>query len=691
MTSRLATLLLLLYIALRPADAWSNSFIDLEFVEVPLQHLVSPPNLFGPKCPPPNASFQISKYEASNAEYIDFLNAVANTADPYGLYSPLQTEHFWGGIVRTQQGGRFHYSPKSGYAHLPVTFVSWSDAMRYANWFHHGRPKLQGGIRRLDEVLNHGAYEISDSMRVAGIHRADAARYFIPTCGEWRTARFASPRPSSNASKAAGSGPLHHVWDDIPEHGAANYYQHGWARPYPHLAEVDAYSGSASPLGTQNQGGNVMEWVETPIGIHQEMALGGSALLPEDALAPTYQDAEIATQKLSSFGFRIARTTGSQELIRIQIPEDNREEPKPSSALQKVRKVAPPRWLRIDRPGNFSDLSTGRGCVAQEYEIAQNEITNNEYVEFLNAVATTDDAHQLFIPDMSHGIAGGIQRTKSGPNWLYEASPGMGNLPAAYISWFSLARMANWLHFGKPKGPQAIGTTEGSTIVGAYDTSKFEDFQSAPRRHTVKSNLFQRNPGARYFIPTDDEWYKAAYYDPYRAGLNHYWRFPNRSDTPPSNSTANGFNYQTEHMGEGGPFFISPPGKFHAHGYYPANDMGGNLWEWLESWRGLGGGNCWRCDIPAKGLRGGSFNYIDVGLSKTNIDPGYPSDHYFVYGGRLARAVYGSRTGWCMPPHTRIGVAHFFNIHRKYIAIGAACISMALLMLYFKGRRLGTA
>ena len=43
-----------------------------------------------------------------------------------------------------------------------------------------------------------------------------------------------------------------------------------------------------------------------------------------------------------------------------------------------------------------------------------------------------------------------------------------------------------------------------------------------------------RNAGATYFIPSENEWYKAAYYK--GGGTNAgYWTYPTQSNTAPSN------------------------------------------------------------------------------------------------------------------------------------------------------------
>ncbi|WP_162243812.1 SUMF1/EgtB/PvdO family nonheme iron enzyme [Pseudorhodoferax sp. Leaf274] len=643
-------------------------------------------------CPLPTAAVQIGKYEVTNIEYAAFLNAVARTGDPRALFSQLQEDHFWGGIVREAGGGGYTYKVKPGYGNLPVTFVSAHDAMRFANWLHYGRPSTgTSELGTTEGTSSSGAYDtraLSDAS--SGPARNAAARYFLPTCGEWMTAGFFDPRTRAFTEYSGGNDAPASGSADMSGH-SANYYAGQWAIPFPHLARVNAYENNQSALGTRNQAGNVMEWVEGPLGHHQ-MALGGSLFLPRDTLSKGYRDSELSSKKLSSFGFRIARASGTQESLPFSAPVTVTAAVAGSSSSPSTGRGANVDWTLIDKPGNTSDLRTGYGCVAKRYEMARTEVTNVQYVAFLNAVAAGGDPYRLYLEDMATGAVGGIVRRVDGERASYQVKPGYEDRPAAYLSWFALARMANWYHFGQPNGMQVAGVTEGDYTLGAYDTRGFASFEQAGRKHTVAATLFERNPDAKYFLPSNDEWYKAAYYDPERPGLRKYWSYPNRNDTPPGSAPdSNGANYQVKSLGEGGPYYVSTAGRFASRGYYDLLDMGGNLWEWLETWRGLGGQQGWRRDIPTKGLRGGSFNYIDIGLSFNNIDPGYPSDHYFVYGGRLARAAQSESTdvGWCLPPAARERLAGTLQFARKpRIAAALAILLVAVtICIVFWGRR----
>ena len=102
-----------------------------------------------------------------------------------------------------------------------------------------------------------------------------------------------------------------------------------------------------------------------------------------------------------------------------------------------------------------------------------------------------------------------IQRTGSSPNYSYSVAADWANRPVNYVSFWDAARFANWLHNGQPTGPQGPGTTED----GAY--------------HDVgNQTLFGRNAGAKFFIPTEDEWYKAAYHDKNAGLAASYFDYP---------------------------------------------------------------------------------------------------------------------------------------------------------------------
>ena len=593
------------------------------------------------KCGAVNYAYAIGKYEVSNSEYAAFLNAVARYADPFRLYSPLMTDHFWGGLVREVSEHGYTYRPKSGYANKPVTFVSWWDAVRYINWLHYGMPNTgraeQGTTEGNSSV---GAYDTSQASKatVLPVRNHDAA-YFLPNCSEWIKAGFYDSKQRRYLNYAypvtyPSAGP------PGPMAIRSNFNQRKWAAEFPHLTDTGAYQQARSPAGTYDQAGNVMEWIEDSFGL-SKMALGGSLFMGSQATERTYKDSEAPAEKLSSFGFRVAAIPRFQD---IRLPVFSGSDFRVSDlkpVISASSTVHGSKYVKVGYANNLFDLRSGKGCVAYEYEMQESEITNQEWSDFLNSVARTSDPYGLFHIDMQRGIGGGIDRIFQSGRWIYRPKQGWYGRPVNYLSWFALARYANWMHYGKPKAESGPGVTEGNAHLGAYDTSRFGEFDGVA---VVRDGLFRRNPGAKYFIPNDNEWFKAAYFDPELTGFLQYHRYPNRSNTPPSNQKEmlGSANYQIDTLGEGAPFYLADGDAFGRHGAFGFRHLGGNLWEWVEDWASVGGKACWRCSLPVKGLRGGSFNYVKLGLDARNLDPGDPREGYFVYGGRLARKTDGS-------------------------------------------------
>ena len=111
----------------------------------------------------------------------------------------------------------------------------------------------------------------------------------------------------------------------------------------------------------------------------------------------------------------------------------------------------------------------------------------------------------------------------------------------------------------------------------------------------VYKSFGMRNRGALYWIPNEDEWYKAAYYDPTLIGNRKYHDYPTRTSNPPSHKQANYVIQDRLNIGE--PFFVANVDSFSdSPSYYGTLQQGGNVWEWLESWQY---GN-----VGVRGLRG---------------------------------------------------------------------------------------
>ena len=84
--------------------------------------------------------FQMGRFEVTNAEFIELLNAVAKS-DPNSLFNfDIMTDSDRGGILQSGSPGNFTYTLKPNFADKPVNGIGWLDAARYCNWLHNGRP-----------------------------------------------------------------------------------------------------------------------------------------------------------------------------------------------------------------------------------------------------------------------------------------------------------------------------------------------------------------------------------------------------------------------------------------------------------------------------------------------------------------------------------------------------------------------
>jgi probable HAF family extracellular repeat protein len=243
--------------------------------------------------------------------------------------------------------------------------------------------------------------------------------------------------------------------------------------------------------------------------------------------------------------------------------------------------------VAVGNPGNAPD-TTGRGAVSYEYRIGTYEVTNSQYAEFLNAKAASDP-FDLYSLDMGSVFQGGITRSGTSGSYAYAVKPNMGDKPVIAVRPQDALRFANWLHNG-----QGSGDTE----TGAYTMSLGE--------------AVTRNPGAAWFLPSTNEWYKAAYHQPAAQGgdFDNYWLYPTKSnnkptsDQPPGSTSpvpantanfydddgsANGYNdgWATTSQTAGDPLglYLTDVGAYtFSKSYYNTFDQAGNVEEWTEGY-----------------------------------------------------------------------------------------------------------
>ena len=282
-------------------------------------------------------------------------------------------------------------------------------------------------------------------------------------------------------------------------------------------------------------------------------------------------------------------------------------------------------WSIVGNPGNAPDQlypANGNnpnnlrfGSVANKYRISTYEVTNDQYTEFLNAVDPMGmNPNSVYNSFMTSDNRGGIDvNFGAASGSKYSSKTNFGNKPVNFVSYFDSMRFVNWLANGQPTG--GSGTESGVYTIGnGVDET--------------------RAPGAKIFIPSEDEWYKAAYYDPRSAtqggpaGDDNYWLYPTSSDSVPtvamanatgdiSNPGSNVANYDFGAHWNGKDGNVTTVGTAGAGSvsFYGTFDQGGNLWEWTEA----------VLFSSARGLRGGGWGIEPTGLAASNRLPYDPS------------------------------------------------------------------
>ncbi|MHB1036182.1 MAG: formylglycine-generating enzyme family protein [Pirellulales bacterium] len=287
-------------------------------------------------------------------------------------------------------------------------------------------------------------------------------------------------------------------------------------------------------------------------------------------------------------------------------------------------------FVTVGDPGNSADDrysgSFGPyGAVPYSYRISKYEVTNAQYIEFLNHVATTD-TYGLYNPKMGSDAPGGISRSGIPGSYLYGPRNGNNNWlnrPVVYVSFWNACRFANWLENGQPSGLQNASTTED----GAYALSGYTGNDGTQ---------IVRRGDARCFVPSENEWYKAAYYK--GGGQNAgYWTYPMQSDQAPTASSPPGLAsppgsacFPSTHQPIGSPYWMAEVGAYkRSPGPYGTFDQGGNASEWSERI------HYWRSTIYRAALGGDWQNGPAVMLSPGGFGAGQPGTGYGNIGFRV--------------------------------------------------------
>jgi formylglycine-generating enzyme required for sulfatase activity len=270
--------------------------------------------------------YQIGKYDVTIAQYTAFLNAIAKT-DTYNLYDTrMATDLNSAGINRTGAAGSYAYSVMNNggsSANRPITYITWLEAARFANWMANGQPN---GAQTTSTTEN-GAYNLNGATsgnaavkNSINPNTGSTPTYSIPTYDEWYKAAYYSPElnngsggyylyaTESNTAPGNSIGNLPNNANNFPAttlcvtqspdylYATQNY-----------LTDVGAFTASPSYYGTFDQNGNVYQWndldgLPTP---YRGLA-GGYWFAGANAMQATIYSTNAITGTDNGTGFRLA-------------------------------------------------------------------------------------------------------------------------------------------------------------------------------------------------------------------------------------------------------------------------------------------------------------------------------------------------------------------------------------------------
>ena len=565
-------------------------------------------------------TFQIMRYEFTNQQYAEFLNSVAAT-DPYSLYNQNMGNDARGGITRSGESGAYSYAAKTSMGQKPVNYVSWFDAARVANWLHNGAISSSS--------TETGAYTLNGLTSGNAVPANSEAKFRIPTENEWYKAAYYKGGGVDAGywvyATQSNSVPTP-VTADVTGIGASG--SSGNFANRNRVADWNGQNGNVTTVGTNggpgaygafDMGGNVSEWndLDGTAGSLRGIRGGGWNGNTYSLSNSSRGTSATSDETFHSLGFRLVAPAA---IIKSTATEPHANVKMQAEVARGGYSISAPSHLTIAmvtvrNQGNHNDVARVSesdavyGRVNYIYQIGKYDVTIGQYVEFLNAVdpAGTNpngiyNSHMATNPNIAgisfdaNGFPGARYNVMTPAGYIPINGVTGANRPITYVSWFDAARFANWMTNGQ-------GT--GSTETGAYTLNGLTSGNAVP----VIS-------GSKFRIPTENEWYKAAFYSPKYGGARApgYYKFATQSDSDPGNLIGNAANQANYYIGppEGVGFsvtevdtrddtqnYLTDVGAFSGSGsFYGTFDQSGNLYQWNDldgtvesaSSRGLRGG-----------------------------------------------------------------------------------------------------
>ena len=201
-------------------------------------------------------------------------------------------------------------------------------------------------------------------------------------------------------------------------------------------------------------------------------------------------------------------------------------------------------------------ILVGFGIVEYDYRMGMYEITNDQWNKFTAGLGVPVTGNPSSAYDES----------------FYNYGTGMTDVPTNKVSWYEAAQFVNWLN-------TSTGHQTAYKFTGTQGQSDYTFATWSAADAWGGTNLY-RHKDAYYFLPDEDEWFKAAYWN--GTTIQHYATKSGDTLHQGDGTSGSGWNYYYDKRLATDPCgsWDVGSGSEELNGTY---DMMGNNLEWIES------------------------------------------------------------------------------------------------------------